>query len=84
MTGPKYPRMKIENADRYPMKPCASLRYAEVVLAKSNASITTDRWSAICKQWFAWEHWSLEKKFLPLLCSVCQRVDGMIVVSVVV
>ena len=39
--------MKLENADREQLSPCANLRYANVLLAKLNARILIDCWSAI-------------------------------------
>ena len=50
-TGSKYSRMKLEKADTDLLRPCSSLSYARVLLAKLKASISTERWSAICKQW---------------------------------
>ena len=50
-TGSKYSRMKLETADIDLLRPCASLLLAKVLLAKLNASISIERWSAICKQW---------------------------------
>ena len=34
----------------------------------SIASFATDRWSATCKQWFAWEQSGLQKKVIPAKC----------------
>ena len=42
--------MKLENADRERLSPCANLRYANVLLAKMNARSSIDRWSAIWRQ----------------------------------
>ena len=47
MTGSRYSRMKLEIADRERLSPCASLRYANVLLAKLNARSSIDCWSAI-------------------------------------
>ena len=51
ITLSKYSRMKLEKAYRALLRPCANLLYAEVLLAKLKASISMDRWSAICRQW---------------------------------
>ena len=47
MTGWKFSRMKLENAERERLSPCANLRYANVLLAKLNARSSIDCWPAI-------------------------------------
>ena len=39
--------MKLEDADRERLSPCATLRYANVLLAKLNARNSIDGWSVI-------------------------------------
>ena len=39
--------MKLKNADRERLSPCAKLRYANVLLAKLNARSSNDCWLAI-------------------------------------
>ena len=55
------------------LRPCASLWYAMVLLAKLTASFSTDRWSAVCRQGFAWEQSGLQKKFLAVGCAASVR-----------
>ena len=50
MTESKYSRKRLEKADSDLLRFCASLRYAKVLLAKLNASISTVFGSAIFKQ----------------------------------
>ena len=73
MTGCNYSWIKFQNADIEQLKLCASLRYSKFLLPKLNASISTGRWSAICKQWYVWEQSSLQKKFF--LPCVVQRLS---------
>ena len=47
MTGSRYSRMKLENADREWLSPCANPQYANVLFAKLNARSSIDCWSAI-------------------------------------
>ena len=68
LTGPKYSRIKLEKDDSDLLRPWASLRYANVLPAKLNASIFKALWSAICKQWYAWEHSTQQKKSFPTMC----------------
>ena len=71
LTGSKESRIRLEKADSDLLRPFASLRSAKVLLAKLNASISTDRWSAICKQCYAWEQPRLifcRKRFLSAIC----------------
>ena len=69
MTGSRYSRMKLGNADRERLSLCANLRYANVLLAKLNARSSIDCWSAIWRQWYAWEQSSLQNIFFPAICS---------------
>ena len=75
MTESKCSRMKLEVDYSDLLGPCASVRYAKILLGKLNASISADRWSAIGKQAYAWEQSILRNKFsLPCvvdLLSVC-------------
>ena len=50
ITLSKYSLMKLENADKALLSPCASRLYGNFLLAKLNASISKDLWSAICNQ----------------------------------
>ena len=68
MTGSRYSRMKLENADRERLSPCANPRYANVLLAKLNARSSIDCWLAIWRQWYAWEQSSLQNRFFPAIC----------------
>ena len=68
MTLSRYSRMKLQNADNALLSPCARRLYANVLLAKLNASISIDLWSAICRQWYAWEQSNLQNNFLPARC----------------
>ena len=68
MTGSRFLRMKLENADRERLSPCANLRYANVLLAKLKARSLIDCWSAIWRQWYAWQQSSLQNKFFPAIC----------------
>ena len=68
MTGSRYSRMKLDNSDMKRLSPCANLRYANVLLAKLNARSSIDCWSAIWRQWYAWEQSSLQKNFFTAKC----------------
>ena len=60
--------MKLENADRARLRPCAKRLYANVRLAKLKANISIDRWSAIGRQCYACEQSTLQNRFLPARC----------------
>ena len=47
----RYSLMKLEKDDSERLSPWASLRYANVLLAKLKARSWTDFWSAICSTW---------------------------------
>ena len=48
ITGSNYSCIEVENSHRDLLRLCSSLRCANVLLAKINASTSTDRGSAIC------------------------------------
>ena len=68
MTGSNSLSLKLEKADCDFLRFCASLRYAKVPLAKLKAIISTDLWSAISIQWYAWEQSNLQTNFFPAIC----------------
>ena len=59
---------EVENAEIARLKLCAKRLYANVRLAELNANISFDRWSAICRPWYACEQSILQKCFLPAIC----------------
>ena len=69
VTGSKYSHINLEKADNDLLTPCASLLRANVRLPRLNASFSTDLWSIIWRQWYAWEHSNLQKSFLPAIFS---------------
>ena len=59
ITGPRYLRMKLDKADRERLCLFANHRCANILLARLNARISMDWWSAIWRHWLAWEQSSL-------------------------
>ena len=81
----RYSRMKLGKADTNLLRPCASLLWAKVLLAKLNASTRTDRWSAICNQWYAWEQLVCRiKTSPPKLRCVWKGTNRTIVVGIII
>ena len=74
VTGSKYSQIKFEMADIALLRSWASLRYANVLLAKLNESTSTDLWSATCKQRYAWEQSSLQDEFFPAMCCAASDI----------
>ena len=72
----RFSRMKLENADSDLLSPCASLLYANVLLAKLKARKSIDLWSAICRTWYAWEQSSLQNMISPARC--CAASDSVL------
>ena len=86
VTGSRYSGMKLEIAKTDLLRPWFSLEYAKVRLVKLNASISTGRYSATYRQWYACEQSSLQKLFVPAMCwdASARVADGVVLVYVIV
>ena len=60
--------MKLNNADSARLTPCANRLYANVQLAKLNASIFMDGWPVVSSDTLVNSQLLLQKSFFPAIC----------------